>query len=78
MLVSVLGGSGRLRPAAIVAVGDVHGSFDGLTTILQEAGIIDADLKWAGGDATYIQLGDLFDRGLQVRETVDFDHAPPG
>lgn len=55
----------------VVAVGDVHGSFDGLTTILQEAGILDADLKWAGGDATYIQLGDLFDRGLQVRDTVD-------
>lgn len=54
----------------IVAVGDVHGSFDGLTAILQEAGILDANLKWAGGDATYIQLGDLFDRGLQVRETI--------
>ena len=55
----------------IVAVGDVHGSFDGLTSILQEAGILDEDLKWAGGDATYIQLGDLFDRGLKVREVAD-------
>ncbi len=55
----------------IVAVGDVHGSFDGLTSILQEAGILDANLKWAGGDATYIQLGDLFDRGLKVREVAD-------
>ena len=56
----------------IVAVGDVHGNFDGLTSILQETGIIDADLKWSGGAATYVQLGDLFDRGLQVRETLDF------
>ncbi len=56
----------------IVAVGDVHGNFEGLTSILQEAGIIDADLKWAGGTATYVQLGDLFDRGTQVRETLDF------
>ncbi len=68
--------SALATPAAeagrIVAVGDVHGSFDGLTSILQEAGIIDADLKWTGGSATYIQLGDLFDRGLQVRETLDF------
>ena len=56
----------------IVAVGDVHGNFDGLTSILKEAGVIDADLKWNGGTATYIQLGDLFDRGLQVRETLDF------
>ncbi len=56
----------------IVAVGDVHGNFDGLTSILKEAGVIDRNLKWAGGTATYIQLGDLFDRGLQVRETLDF------
>jgi len=55
----------------IVAVGDIHGSFDGLTSILQEAGILDADLKWAGGTDTYIQLGDLFDRGLKVREVAD-------
>jgi len=56
----------------IVAVGDVHGNFDGLTSILQEAGIIGPALKWTGGSATYVQLGDLFDRGLQVRETLDF------
>jgi Calcineurin-like phosphoesterase len=55
----------------VVAVGDVHGSFDGLTSILQEAGILDKDLKWAGGDATYIQLGDLFDRGLDVRQVIE-------
>ena len=56
----------------IVAVGDVHGNFEGLTSILQETGIIDTNLKWVGGSATYVQLGDLFDRGLQVRETLDF------
>ncbi len=56
----------------IVAVGDVHGSFAGLTSILKETGVVDADLKWAGGTATYIQLGDLFDRGPRVRETLDF------
>ena len=56
----------------IGAVGDIHGNFDGLTSILQETGIIDKNLKWTGGTATYIQLGDLFDRGPQVRETLDF------
>ena len=55
----------------IVAVGDVHGNFEGLTSILKEAGVLDENLKWAGGDTTYIQLGDLFDRGLKVRETLD-------
>ena len=56
----------------IVAVGDVHGNFEGLTSILQETGVINAELKWVGGTATYVQLGDLFDRGVQVRETLDF------
>ncbi|MEE4272996.1 MAG: metallophosphoesterase [Thermoanaerobaculales bacterium] len=55
----------------IVAVGDVHGNFDGLTAILQEAGLIDEKLRWAGGDATYIQMGDIYDRGLLVRESLD-------
>lgn len=55
----------------IVAVGDVHGSFDGLTSILQEAAIIDDDLRWVGGTDTYVQMGDLFDRGAMVREVVD-------
>lgn len=56
----------------IVAVGDVHGCYKGLTSILQETGIIDQQLRWTGGDATYIQLGDLFDRGARVREVLDF------
>jgi hypothetical protein len=60
------GGTGR-----VIAIGDVHGNIDGLTAILQEAGLIDDELRWSGGDATYIQLGDLFDRGVQVRETMD-------
>ncbi len=63
---SASAGSGR-----VVAVGDIHGSFDGLSSILQEAGIIDDDLEWSGGTDTYIQLGDLFDRGREVREVID-------
>ena len=55
----------------IVAVGDVHGSYDNLTAILQETGIIGEDHHWAGGTSTYVQLGDLFDRGAAVREVVD-------
>jgi len=56
----------------IVAVGDVHGSYDGLISILRRAELIDADSQWIGGDATLVQTGDLFDRGLQVREVLDF------
>jgi hypothetical protein len=63
---AIAGEAGR-----IVAVGDVHGSFEGLTAILEETGIINDKLRWTGGTATYVQLGDLFDRGLEVREVVD-------
>jgi len=55
----------------IVAVGDVHGSYEGLVSILNRAELIDDDNHWAGGKATLVQTGDLFDRGLQVREVLD-------
>jgi hypothetical protein len=55
----------------IVAVGDIHGNFEGWTSILREAGLIDEKNHWIGGDASYVQLGDIFDRGLEVRETLD-------
>ena len=55
----------------IVAVGDVHGAYGQLVTILQEAGLIDAETHWIGGSAIFIQTGDLFDRGLEVFEVMD-------
>jgi len=55
----------------IVAVGDVHGSIDGLTSILQESGIIDEEHRWSGGDATLVQEGDLLDRGVHLQEVLD-------
>jgi hypothetical protein len=70
----VAGGADR-----IVAVGDVHGSYDGLTGILRTAGLIDADGHWSGGSATFVQTGDLLDRGTRLREVLDLlagDRAP--
>ena len=58
-------------PERVVAVGDVHGSLEGLTGILEEAGVIDASGRWIGGSTTLIQQGDLLDRGLHVREVMD-------
>lgn len=58
-------------PERLVAVGDVHGSLEGLTTILEEAGLIDAAGKWVGGSTTFVQVGDLLDRGLFLREVMD-------
>lgn len=55
----------------IVAVGDVHGNFEGLVQILQRTKLIDADMKWIGGRAVLVQTGDLLDRGGAVRQVLD-------
>ena len=56
----------------VVAVGDIHGAFDAFIAILQEAGLIDAELHWSGGDTIFVQTGDFTDRGPQVRRCMDF------
>ena len=55
----------------IVAIGDIHGDIDSLTSILRQAGLIDAANAWAGGTATLVQTGDYLDRGERVRAVLD-------
>jgi hypothetical protein len=55
----------------VVAIGDVHGSYEGLRTILRTTGLTDAQDRWIGGDAILVQTGDLMDRGADVREVFD-------
>ena len=57
--------------ARVVAVGDIHGDFDALVSILQEAGIIDDQHNWSGGAATLVQTGDFLDRGAKHRRIMD-------
>lgn len=65
-------GASAQAPNRIVAVGDIHGSIDGITSILKIAGIIDDNRKWVGGKATFMQTGDYMDRGEHVRAVLDF------
>jgi len=61
MLAAVLlTASGVAAGERIVAVGDIHGSYDGLVSILQRAELIDAETHWVGGGATMVQVGDIF------------------
>ncbi len=55
----------------VVAIGDVHGGFEDFITILQTAEIIDAQNNWAGGKTTFIQTGDILDRGIKSRAVMD-------
>ena len=55
----------------IVAIGDIHGSIDGLRAILKTTGLIDAANKWSGGRAQLLQTGDYTDRGEGTRAVMD-------
>lgn len=55
----------------IVAIGDVHGSYDKLVELLKGVQVVDEDLRWIGGDWHLVFLGDLTDRGPQERPVLD-------
>lgn len=56
----------------IVAIGDIHGSYDNLIKVLQNAQLIDSKLRWIGGEAHLVQNGDIPDRGPHSRKAMDF------
>jgi len=53
---------------SICVLSDVHGEYTVYLCLLQEMGIIDADLNWTYGRGHLVLLGDVFDRGPQVTE----------
>lgn len=55
----------------VVAVGDIHGDYESLVSILQTAGLVDSKPRWSGGRATLVVTGDFFDRGPDVRGVLD-------
>jgi hypothetical protein len=65
------GGCPAVAAPRVVAVGDVHGAYDSLVTILGFAGIVDEKRHWAGGKAQLVQTGDLLDRGKDTRKVLD-------
>lgn len=58
-------------PSRLVAIGDIHGTFEGFAVILQKAQLIDASHQWIGGNATLVQTGDFMDRGPKVKRVMD-------
>ena len=67
------------RPPAVLTdvdslfvVGDVHGEFERLLGLLGNAGLIDTDTKWVGGERHVVFLGDIFDRGMEVTRVLWF------
>jgi hypothetical protein len=47
----------------VIAVGDLHGNYHGLRTILLRCGVIDKKERWIARDTHLVQLGDVLGRG---------------
>jgi hypothetical protein len=58
-------------PETVVVIADVHGDFDDFVAILQHTGLINKQNHWTGGKTTFVQVGDLLDRGPKPREVMD-------
>jgi hypothetical protein len=48
---------------SVFVVSDVHGQLTSLTRTLSRAGVLDSALRWSGGRAHLVVVGDVFDRG---------------
>jgi len=65
------GGCPGLVAPRVVAVGDVHGAYDGFLSILRLAGLADENGHWTGGKTHLVQTGDLLDRGKNAPKVLD-------
>ena len=55
----------------VVAMSDPHGDHAAMLRTLGNAGIVDTDGNWAGGDTYLVITGDLLDRGPDSRAIMD-------
>lgn len=70
-LVLLAAAASAAPPPKIVAIGDVHGAYPQFVSILRRTGLIDQNLDWAGGQTTFVQVGDILDRGSESRKALD-------
>ena len=57
--------------ADIFMIGDIHGAYPELVSILQHAGLVNDKLDWTGESAHFVSTGDLMDRGPSSRKVMD-------
>jgi len=56
----------------ILAIGDIHGHYCALAEYLKINKVVDDNLNWIWGDGHVVFLGDVFDRGNEVTESLWF------
>ena len=54
----------------ILAIGDLHGEYDGFANLLINTGVVDQKLNWRWGKGHIVICGDVFDRGQKVTECL--------
>lgn len=58
----------------VIALGDIHGNCGAFRDFLINTGVINDKLEWTFGDGHLVFLGDLFDRGDEVTESLWLIH----
>ncbi len=56
--------------AKIMVMGDIHGGYDSLVKFLRANGVMDEFLHWTWGRDHLVFVGDIFDRGDKVTESL--------
>ena len=64
-------GCADLVAPRVVAVGDVHGAYEGFLSVLRFTGLANEHGHWAGGRAHLVQTGDVLDRGKDVAKVLN-------
>lgn len=59
----------------MVVIGDIHGQYLKMLTVLHDARLIDAAGHWSGGATTLWFMGDYFDRGPDGIAAIDLIRA---
>jgi len=56
----------------IVAIGDIHGDYDQMFSLLKSTGLVSQSGKWTGGKTHLVQTGDIPDRGPDTARIIRF------
>lgn len=55
---------------SVAVMSDIHGQYDASRKLLLNAGVMNDDHEWTYGKGHLVIVGDIFDRGPQVNETL--------
>ncbi|MCK7532694.1 MAG: metallophosphoesterase [Marinilabiliales bacterium] len=54
----------------VFVIGDIHGEYSRVVNLLKNNGIVDDNIDWIWGKGHLVFMGDIFDRGNGVTETL--------